>query len=412
MKKFIINTFLAFSLIFIFMFSLTMIIEYKNKDAINTKVNVEAKINNDKTIEVPDNPPKVEANLEFSKFYFFSGLVIEIVTPILFFIYGGVDVIKKKKYKRKITEGFMFSILYFIFSEIIIFPKYLMGSFYRKKLVGLSNYTLLSYLQDYGKDELVTILIGIPCVLIIYLIYSKMKKWYIPIAVLLVGFSVLSNYFYPYLDQMQNELVDMKDGELKNKILALSKEAKIDNLEIKVINKSKETSAMNAYMTGIGNSRRIVFWDTTLNGMTEQEILSVAAHEMGHYQLNHINKSLVLGSVGIVFLCIILHLIMKFFKGEGYNKDVQYLPQLIFVITILNLLSLPIENAYSRKIEVEADKYAIELTNDPQTNGLLEIRFINSNLSPVDVSGVYKWFAYTHPTTKERIEISNSYYQK
>ena len=98
-----------------------------------------------------------------------------------------------------------------------------------------------------------------------------------------------------------------------------------------------------------------------------------------------------------------------------YGKDYRTLDNLVKLIFILNLISIittPIEMAYSRKVEVEADRFAIEKTGDYYTNGILEIKFIETNLSPVDVDKIYKLLVYSHPTTKERIELSNSYAKK
>ena len=79
------------------------------------------------------------------------------------------------------------------------------------------------------------------------------------------------------------------------------------------------------------------------------------------------------------------------------------------MINLISLIVTPMETAYSRKIETQADNFAMEVTNDPVTNGLLEIKFVQSNLTPVDVKGFYKYMAYDHPTAKERIENSNRF---
>jgi STE24 endopeptidase len=161
-------------------------------------------------------------------------------------------------------------------------------------------------------------------------------------------------------------------------------------------------------MTGIRNSRRIVFWDTTLNQLSEKEILSVAAHEMGHYKLNHIRNSMVLG-MGILLLSVFaLNFIMIKLKGKNY-RVIDNILVIIFISNLMTYIITPMENSYSRMIETQADEFAMEITEDPLTNGLLEVRFIESNLTPVDVKGFFKYMAYDHPTVKERIENSNRF---
>lgn len=410
MKKFALRTLVAFALIFVFLFCITMLLEYTNKEALNTEVNVEVNIN-DGIIQIPETPPKVAANYKFSQIYFYTSLVISLITPLLFYFYDGINLIKKRNFKYKIVEGTVTYLLYFIFTEILIFPKILFSAFYRARLVGLSSESFISFFSGFLISNLSDFAITLPVIVVIYMIFLKRKRWFISTAIILVFVTIVSSYLYPYLDEVENTLQPMEDGVLKNKILALSEKAGIDNLDIRVIEKSNETSGMNAYMTGIHNSRRIVFWDTTINKLTDEEILSVAAHEMGHYKLGHITQSIVLGCFGICVICFCVHVIMKKYKGSEYQK-IDNLPQLLFIINVITLISLPIENAYSRKIEIEADKFAMEITNDRQTNGILELRFIKSNLSPVDVDPLYKWLACDHPTAKTRIELSNNFVEK
>jgi STE24 endopeptidase len=386
-----------------------MLLEYKNKDALKSEVNVQIQMVDEK-IQVPDTPPKVQANYEFSQFYFFTALGISLITPILFYKFGGIELIRKRAFKHKVVEGIVLIILYSIFSEILIISKVFFSSFYRGRLVGLRHEALLEFIQNYFTEGTIGFLLTVPVILIIYILFLKKKRWYLISAIIMIVISLVATYVYPYIDEIENDLVVMEDGDLKSKIQDIAKKADIQDLDIRVIEKSQETTSMNAYMTGIGNSRRIVFWDTTLNGLNEEEILSVAGHEMGHYKENHIQKSIALAIVGILLSFIILDQIMKRYKGKDYRK-IDYLPHILFIVNVMAILATPIETAYSRKNEIEADKFAIDLTNDSYTNGALEIRFINSNLSPIDVKGLYKWLAYDHPTTRERIELSNESYE-
>lgn len=410
MKKFLIRSFMAFSVIFIILFSITMFLENSNKEEINSDVSVKYEVLNEE-ISVPKMPEKVKANLTFSKTYFYSGLIISLISPVLFYIFGGVEIIKKKCFKNKFFEGVSFCFLYGVFTEVMIFPKILFSSFYRLRLVGLSSQSFFGFFTNYMEGNLESILFELPVLAFIYMLFMKRKEWYIWTCVILIAVVLIDNYVYPYVDEFRNELVDIEDGELKSKLLNLASESGIENLDIKVIPKAYKTSSMNAYMTGIHNSRRIVFWDTTLNKLSEKEILSVAAHEMGHYKLNHIRNSMLLGMVGIIVGIFMLQGILVKMNRKGY-KTIESIVVILFMFNIVSLVFTPIETAYSRKIETEADNFAMEVTKDPITNGLLEIRFVESNLTPVDVNGFYKYMCYDHPTVKDRIENSNEFAKK
>lgn len=410
MKKFILRTIVTFSIIFTLLFGITMFIEYSKKADLKEDVKVEYRIEDDEIV-VPDTPSKVNANLTFAETYFCISIVITLSTPILFYFFGGIELIKKKSIKNKFIEGLYFCILYGIFAEVMIFPKILFSSFYRMRLVGLSSQSFLGFFKDYMIGNIESIFFELPVAAFIYFLFMKRKHWYMYTGAILIAVSLINNYVYPYVDEIKNELIDMEEGELKDQIIGLSKEAGIKDLDIKVIPKSYKTNSMNAYMTGIHNSRRIVFWDTTLNQLSDREILSVAAHEMGHYKLNHIRNSMLLGMAGILLSVSLLNILMIKIKGKNY-RVIDNIVLIIFIINAMTYITRPIETAYSRSIETDADEFAMKVTNDPLTNGALEIRFIESNLTPVDVNGFFKYMAYDHPTVKERIENSNEFARK
>lgn len=406
MKKFILRTMVTFSLIFIFLFTITMFLEYKNKDKLNTDVKVEYKIE-DEQIVVPDTPAKVEVNYAFSQVFFYSGLAISLISPLLFFKYGGTEIIKKLGFKRKLIEGASFCFVYGVFTELLIFPKVLFSSFYRARLVGLSIESFSDFILRYLQSIIFSSLEMLPIAIIIYIIFIKRKRWYIYASIILVLIGVGGSYIAPYIDEMQNDLVYMEEGNLKNSILELAKDSGIEDLDIRVIEKSKTTNSINAYMTGVFGSRRIVFWDTTLK-LSNEEILSVAAHEMGHYKMNHIQKSMIVTFLITILLIVATHIIMLKYKGREY-RIIDNIPKVLLILNILLLVSSPIETEYSRKMEYAADQFAMEATNDGYTNGSLEIKFIQQNLSPIDVNPLYKWLVYDHPTVKDRIEHSNEF---
>lgn len=407
MKKFLTRSFMLFAIIFIFFFALTSILEFKNKESINNPVKVEVQMENGQII-VPDSPAKVEANLEFSQAYYFCGLAIYISMPILFLMCGGIKVIKDIKQRRILLEGGQLFVLYSVFAIFMRFPKTFFSAFYRTHLVGLSKSTFTEFIVNFMINNAIDILISLPVMIALYLLFLKNKRWYLITPLILIMISLISNYVYPYIDEMTNDLTTMQNGYLKEEILSIAEQSGIEDLDIRVVTKSDETSSMNAYMTGLENTRRIVFWDTTLKGLNDKEILSVAAHEIGHYKLNHIPKSMVVSSLVMILTYLLLHNLIRIRKGDNYRK-IDNLPLIILTLNIIMVLFTPIETAYSRKQEIEADSYAIEITKDPTTCGILEIRFIESNLSPVDVSGPYKWLVYDHPTTRERIELSNEH---
>jgi STE24 endopeptidase len=290
---------------------------------------------------------------------------------------------------------------------VLIFPKILFSAFYRAKLVGLNIETFSEFMARYLKGVLFSSLEMLPIAMIMYIIFIKRKRWYIYVSICVVLIGIGGAYISPYIDEMQNDLVAMDEGEIKNSIVKLAKDTGIEDLDIRVIEKSNSTNSINAYMTGAFGSRRIVFWDTTLK-LSNEEILAIAAHEMGHYKMNHIQKGMIVTFIITILLILVTHIIMVKYKGRDY-RVIDNIPKILFILNILFLAMSPIETAYSRNMEYDADEFAMEATNDGYTNGVLEIKFIQQNLSPIDVNSLYKWLVYDHPTVKDRIEHSNEF---
>ena len=196
MKKFLFKTFLGFALIFIMFFGITMCLEYKNKDKINSEVNVQVQVVDGK-IQIPENPDKVEANYEFSKSYFYLGYIIVIITPLLFKAYGGIEVVKNKNFKHKWVQGLVLSLLFLIFSWVLTFPRSFFSSFYRARLVGLSNENFYNYITGNIIDNSIDILTNLPILIIFYLIYLRFNKWYLIVGIITIGLYIGGNYIYP-----------------------------------------------------------------------------------------------------------------------------------------------------------------------------------------------------------------------
>ena len=175
MKKFILRTIVTFSIIFTLLFGITMFIEYSKKADLKEEVNVEYRIE-DGEIVVPDTPSKVNANLTFAETYFCISIVIALATPILFYFFGGIELIKKKSIKNKFIEGLYFCILYGVFSEVMMFPKILFSSFYRLRLVGLSSQSFLGFFKEYMIGNIESILFELPVAAFIYLLFIKVNS--------------------------------------------------------------------------------------------------------------------------------------------------------------------------------------------------------------------------------------------
>jgi STE24 endopeptidase len=416
MKKFVLNTIIIFIFLFFITCILTFGMQLSLKSQIKATNKVEYRVADNKVL-VPQPSQRAVANYQFSKLFFVLRLVVTFSIPALFILLGGIKIASSLK-GVELVKLLKLTASYMIFDLIMSIPLSFFSSFYRAKIIGISNLNFLMWLEDYIKNFTVTLIITLIFVFVPYIIFIKFKRWFIILGLLTIPVGFAGSILAPVLfDPLFNDFKPLENVQVRDAISEVAKKANIGDVKILEVDKSKETKALNAYMTGIFNTKRIVIWDNTINQLSTDEIKSVVAHEIGHYKLNHIPKSIMLSGILSILLLWLTDLIAKniitrfsFLKNNINNyKSLAAIPVLILVFTILSTLSDPLTNWYSRKIEMDADKFAIELTHDNLTNAKLEARFMETNLSMDDVNPIYKFWIYDHPTPKERIEMSNDY---
>lgn len=414
MKKVLSQLLVFVTIVFFITAGVTLFIEYKNKESLGEKSKIEIKIENNKII-VPEETSIVKTNYIFSKNYFVIRTILAILIPIFILkssLLEYAEELFNKKIKNNFSQGVIMGIAYTIINFVILFPIAFFSSFYRLKLVGLLNYGFIDWILDLLKGEILNLVIFSLFLGLSFYIIKNIKRWILLLGVLYALIMIFGVFIYPVvIDPLINDIKPVSDKALETKIINLAEKNGIKNLKVYEIKKSDETSALNAYMTGIFSTKRIVIWDTTLQSLNEDEILSVVAHEIGHYKLNHIPKGMVLEAVLsiITYGSSIILLLMINRKSRRALKGTYGLGYVLLYSTIISMVTSPISLYYSRKIEIEADRFAIEATNDNLTNGILELRFMETNLSPYNVDEWYKILRFDHPTAKERIDLSNSY---
>jgi len=209
----------------------------------------------------------------------------------------------------------------------------------------------------------------------------------------------------------------LKAKHLEARILELADRAGIEGGRVFEVDKSRDTKTVNAYVTGLFGTKRIVLWDTLLAQRTEKEVLAVMGHEMGHYVLNHVLLGVFLatcGAVGVLFMVDRLGrlVIGRFHVRFGFDRlsDVASVPLFIFLLSLLNLVGSPLHLAISRAMEHEADRFALEITRANHSAGSAFARIQRENLGNPRPGGFSVLFRSSHPPLGERIDFCNSYH--
>ncbi|MGH8544693.1 MAG: M48 family metallopeptidase, partial [Gammaproteobacteria bacterium] len=200
----------------------------------------------------------------------------------------------------------------------------------------------------------------------------------------------------------------LKEGELRDRILALAGRVGFETSGIFSMDGSKRSAHSNAYFTGIGKAKRIVLFDTLIEQMTVDQGVAVLAHEMGHYKMKHIRRMLVVQSVFLFVSLYILSLLLEYepvFSAFGFERPSNHgaLVLFSFISGPATFYISPLINLLSRKHEYEADRFAVHTIRDgkPMEEALVNLTIKNlSNLTP------HPWYSayhYSHPSPLERI---------
>ncbi len=292
------------------------------------------------------------------------------------------------------------------------------SSFYLKHKYGLSNQTLGRWLEVTLKgflinDLIISFFIFIP----FYLMYRSPRIWWLQLSFLAIPVIIFMVFISPFvIDPIFNKYTSIENEKLGREITELLHKADIQDAKIYKVDKSKDTKTMNAYMTGIFNSKRIVLWDTTINNLEEKEVLSITAHEIGHYVKGHIWKNIIFSSIGTILLLFLIHVtstwILRLSNGAfGIRKlyDIAAIPLVLLVLNFYSFIGSPITNYLSRQMEIESDAYEIMLTRDRESAISAMEKLYKESLGLPRPSKIFKIWYHTHPTLEERVEFYGNY---
>lgn len=311
-----------------------------------------------------------------------------------------------------IWQALLFFGAFAVLSDIIGLPFEIYGIFKIEENFGFNKMTWKTYLADKIKGYVLGAIIGgvlLSLFVWFYMIAGNSFWWYA--WALFTAFTLFFTMFYTSLIvPVFNKLVPLEEGTLRTKIEAFAQKVNFPLTNIFVIDGSKRSTKANAYFSGIGNKKTIVLFDTLINEQTEEELVSVLAHEVGHYKMKHIQKGML---IGIVQMGIILFILQLFINKPGLTHALGWQSETpIFHLGLIafSLLFSPIStitgifmNIFSRKNEYEADNYAKQNvgTGEHLISALRKLSA--NNLSNLNPNKWYVFFHYSHPPLLERV---------
>jgi STE24 endopeptidase len=315
------------------------------------------------------------------------------------------------------SNDFLLLFLYIAVIGGILFVINLPLSFYQGYTLphqyDLSTQTVGGWVSDQVKGILIGGVLGLIVLEIIYAILRVYPTlWWLWAGVILLVFNVLlANLAPTLLMPLFNKFIPLGDdhAELADRLLRLAKRSGTYVRGVFTFDMSKRTKQANAGLTGLGNTRRIIIGDTLLNEFSIEEIETVMAHELGHQVNKDIPLGIIFGSVttmvGLYLASLGLNWGVKVFGFSG-PADIAAFPLFVIVLGLYSLVTMPLENGFSRWRERRADEYALSLTHNGSAYASALKRLANQNLSDADPEAWVEWLLYSHPALGKRIAMA------
>ena len=297
----------------------------------------------------------------------------------------------------------------FLLMTVVEIPFSLYQTFVIEDKYGFNKNTLPQFTKDQLISMALTLGIGLPILaLILWVMDSIGSLWWLYAWAIVLSFSLLMSWLFPtVIAPLFNKFTPMQDGSLKERIQSLLQRCGFNSQGIFIMDGSRRSGHGNAYFTGLGNNKRIVFFDTLVNSLDEEELEAVLAHELGHFKCKHVIKMLVASSVMTLISFAVLGFLITqawFFDGLGVSTHSNAAALLLFILVspVFTTFMQPISAYFQRKFEFEADEFATQnAKGSKMISGL--VKLYEENASTLTPDPIYSAFHYSHPPAAIRI---------
>ncbi len=371
----------------------------------------------------PDKEERLQKAIRYQRaknIHYFLDQGYTIVFLVLF-LFLGLSAFLRRRIEKITRKRFwvvaFYTVLFLILAFIVGFPSSYYGFSLEHKF-ELSNQTFGAWFGEELLGLLVLAIIALIAVEGIYLALKKVPRtWWIYVSVVFIAFTVVLVNLAPVLIMpLFNVYTPLPQGELRDRLVNLSHRAHVKVEDIFTMNMSKQTKKANAMLTGLGNTKRIVLGDNLVEEFSTDEVEVVMAHEMGHNFFHHIWQGIFLSSVMAAIGFLIIHLtgpgIITRFRSRlkiDNMADVASLPLILLIFTVYGLVTMPVFPAFSRHMERQADKFAIDITHENGAFITAMQKLSYMNLSDPNPSPVIEFLLYDHPPVSKRIKFAEEY---
>ena len=341
--------------------------------------------------------------------------LVLILLVIYFGLFGRLDEFVRSNSTHYIFAGLLFFGILFLINDILNLPFSLYSTFVIEEKYGFNKTSINTFINDKFKGYGLVVVLGSAVITPILYFFNTFQEngWWIAWALITAFMIAVQPLFVHVIAPMFNKFSPLEDGELKTAIEEFANKVSFPIGRIDIMDGSKRSSHSNAYFSGFGKSRRIALFDTLLEKHSTEEIVSVVAHEIGHYKKKHIISGTILGIIETGIMLFIFNIFMN--DVELFSvfsvKEISIYCGLVFFSMLyapVSLVTSIFTTALSRKNEFEADAYALETTKKPKPLISMLKGLSASNLAHLTPHPLMVFLSYSHPPVVDRIAAVQS----
>jgi STE24 endopeptidase len=361
-------------------------------------------------IDLKDHQKAANYTLAKIKFHYISETIgLGLTFVWLYLALSPMQKIAQEITTSPVAQGLVFFGFFFLFSQLLSLPLDLFKTFKLEQRFGFNKSTYGLFFKDYLKQLCLGLLIGTPIIaVLLYLLESFPTNWWLMGWLFLCTIQLLLLWIFPtFIAPLFNKFTELKDSPLKDQILQLLERTGFKSNGLYVMDASTRTAHGNAYFTGYGKNKRIVFYDTLINSLEPQEVEAVLAHELGHFKKNHIKKMI---AVNFTLTFISFYLLAYFFNDSRFYEafsveKTSYMGLILFSIlsSSFGFFLTPMMSFFSRKHEYEADAFAAHHSSALDLCSAL-VKLYKDNANTLTPDPLFSAFYHSHPTAYLRIQ--------
>jgi STE24 endopeptidase len=291
--------------------------------------------------------------------------------------------------------------------RLVTLPLHWLGGYWLPRRFGLLHQPFRRWLWDAVKAGLIGGMLGLLAVLIIYALLRVTPWWWLwGAAIFLAGYALLALVAPIWLVPLFYRLTPLPDGLLLTRLLALARRVGVPVSGVFVVDQSRKSRTANAAVTGLGRTRRILLFDTLLDEFTPEEVEAVLAHELAHQLHGDIRRGLLVQGALTLVTFWIADLALRWgvgWLGLDGPADIAGLPLFGLILMLVSLAALPVANGWSRRVEWQADRFALQTIPDPRAFIRSMERLATLNLAEREPHRLEELFLYSHPAIERRI---------